>query len=53
MRWAVGGGRGEGGDRGGRKETVMVLQNYLCLKFSNFMSQINFKYFLKNEIILK
>ena len=39
----VGSGRGEGGEGGGRKEIVMVLQNYLCLKFSNFMSQISFK----------
>ena len=44
MRWGVGGGRGEGGEIGGRKEIVMVLQNYFCLKFSNFMSQISFKY---------
>ena len=39
----VEGGRGEAGEGGGRKEIVMVLQNYLCLKFSNFMSQISFK----------
>lgn len=47
MRWGRGVGGGSVGEAegGGKKEIIMVLQNYLCLKISNFMSQITFKYY--------